>query len=79
MMFSEGMYWSFICYFNIGESPLHTFWWIYFVLALVTVLLVGASYVMGFYNVGLPSALTSKGEEAERAEREKRQKPKRKS
>lgn len=78
MMFSEGMYWSFICYFEIGGQPLHSFFWIYFVMAAVTVLMVSASYVMGFYNVGLPKALTSRGEEAERAEREKRQKPKKK-
>ena len=53
-------------------------WWIYFVIALVTVLIVAVSYVFGYLNIGTPKALTSKGEEAERAEREKKKKPKQK-
>ena len=78
MMFSEGMYWSFITYFQPGGLLLHNCWWVYFLMALCSVLLVSLSYIAGFYNVGLPKFLTSKGEEAERAEREKKQKPKQK-
>ena len=54
-------------------------WWLYFVIAFITVLIVAFSYVMGYLNVGLPKALTNRGEEAERAEREKRRPPKQKS
>lgn len=78
MMFSEGMYWSFICFFRIGETPLHGFWWIYFVMAGLTALMVAVSYILGFYNIGLPKALANKGEEAERAARDKHRKPTRK-
>lgn len=78
MMFTEGMYWSLICNFSLGGTALHNYWWIYFVMALCTVLFVTVSYIMGFYNFGLPKFLTNRGVEAERAEREKRQKPKQK-
>jgi len=78
MMFSEGMYWSFICYFRLGDLPLHSYWWVYFVMAGLTVLFVTVSYLLGYYNIGLPKIFASKGEEAERAEREKHRKPTRK-
>lgn len=72
MMFSEGMYWSLICNFSVGGSALHNYWWTYFAMALCTVLFVTISYILGFYNVGLPKVLMNKGVEAERARREKK-------
>lgn len=83
MMFSEGMYWSLICNLSIAGSALHNYWWVYFVIALCTVLFVSISYILGFYNVGLPKFLMNRGVEAERASREKRnsektERPKRK-
>ena len=90
MTFSEGMYFGTILWFAglrgsntqelnsaIATATANT-WWIYFAIALVTVLIVAVSYLFGYFNVGAPRALTNKGEEAERVEREKRAKPKQK-
>lgn len=77
MMFSEGMYWSFLRYFKIDGLELDCYWWIYFVIAFVTVFFITISYILGYFNVGLPKFLAAKGEEAERTAKEKKksQKP----
>lgn len=82
-MFSEGMYWSIICNIPaIGGRFLHDYWWTYFLMALCTVLFVSISYILGYYNVGLPKVLQSRSVEEERAARErktvKKEKPKQK-
>lgn len=79
MMFSEGMYWSLICNFSVSGIALHNHWWTYFLMALCTVLFVSVSYILGFYNVGLPKFLMNKGVEAERARREKKDRAKEKN
>lgn len=76
-MFSEGMYWGIICNIpKVGGLWLHDHWWTYFLMALCTVLFVSVSYILGFYNVGLPKFLMNKGVEAERARREKKDRAK---
>ncbi len=72
MMFSEGMYWSLICNIKVLETPLHLYWWTYFLMALCTVLFISISYILGYYNVGLPKVLRSRSVEEERAAREKK-------
>lgn len=76
-MFSEGMYWSIICNIPaIDGRMLHDHWWIYFLMALCTVLFVSISYILGYYNVGLPKVLRSRSVEEERATREKKEQAK---
>lgn len=73
-MFSEGMYWGIICNIPaIGGRMLHDHWWTYFLMALCTVLFISISYILGYYNVGLPKVLQSRSVEEERAAREKKE------
>ena len=75
MLFSEGMYWTFLNLIEIGGQYLHLYWWVYFLMPLITAALVALSYVTGYFNLRVTNILVEKGSEAERAAAEKKKKP----
>ena len=75
MLFSEGMYWTFLNLIEIGGQYLHLYWWVYFLMPLITAALVAVSYVTGYFNLRVTNILVEKGTEAEREAAEKKKKP----
>ena len=60
---------------EIGGQYLHLYWWVYFLMPLITAALVAVSYVTGYFNLRVTNILVKKGSEAERAAAEKKKKP----